>query len=99
MANEFSPWISHINLKCNKKITMQIGKNFFKINVVDQMFEDKFPQAAHEKPMIKSKFNAITPVLGDYHGESASRLQMNAFQYSCTIWGSVCNSRWQHFSE
>jgi len=27
--------------------------------------EDKFPQAAHEKPMRKSKFNAITPVLGD----------------------------------
>jgi len=27
--------------------------------------EDKFPQAAHEKPMRKTKFNAITPVLGD----------------------------------
>ena len=42
---------------------------FFKINFVDRVFEDKFPQAAHEKPTIKSKFNAITPVLGDYQGE------------------------------
>jgi hypothetical protein len=74
-------------------------KNFLKINVVDRVFEDKFPQAAHEKPMTESKFNAVTPVLGDYQGESVSRLQMNALQYSYTKWVSVCNSRWQHISE
>lgn len=78
---------------------MQIGKNFFKINVVDRVFEHKFPEAAHGKPTIKSKFNAITPVLGDYQRESVNRLQMNALQYSCNKWVSVCNRRWQHISE